>query len=341
MERSTDGGKNWSQTGWENTGVHVDHHVLTFDPTDKRHMLLGNDGGFYESYDEGTTWRFFTNLPVSPVLPGSRRTTPSRSIVCAAARRTTGRTVAPPESLNRWGVRTSDWFIVAGGDGFQSRNDPEDPNTIYASSQDGNVSRYDVSTGVSKSVRPPQSRGSGRGGSSGGDDAMAGGHPGVQPPAGQPEAAPAGGRGSSAARAAGAEAPPAQATGPTGMRPTSSVRIHPSDSTGQATSSIAVTKCSHRIGGGHSQGCSASRRQSRQRVHQSWPSPALELVLGVAVSVSLRPTFWGSGPFRPDNLQPIVDVDNSRIVVRSEIANLHLVFRLYPATSTWQGTNRY
>ena len=53
----------------------------------------------------------------------------------------------PVASANRWGVRTSDWYIVGGGDGFQTRNDPEDPNIVYATSQDGNVTRLDLRTG--------------------------------------------------------------------------------------------------------------------------------------------------------------------------------------------------
>src|SRR4030095_12526019 len=60
----------------------------------------------------------------------------------------------PVASANRWGVRTSDWYIVGGGDGFQTRNDPEDPNIVYATSQNGNVTRLDLRTGQSRSVRP-------------------------------------------------------------------------------------------------------------------------------------------------------------------------------------------
>jgi hypothetical protein len=109
----------------------------------------------------------FTNL--TPQFIASRRQN-RRFTVCGGTQDNWS-FCGPSRTMNRWGIRTSDWFVIAGGDGFQSRNDPEDPNIVYASSQDGNVSRLDLRTGVSRSIRPPQSRG-GRGG--GGDDAMGG-----------------------------------------------------------------------------------------------------------------------------------------------------------------------
>ena len=63
VDRSTDGGKTWSQVPMP--GVHVDHHDIVFDPADKNHVLLANDGGLYETYDGMKTWRHFTNLPLS------------------------------------------------------------------------------------------------------------------------------------------------------------------------------------------------------------------------------------------------------------------------------------
>src|SRR5262249_32032218 len=63
ISRSEDGGKLWRVVPL--TGVHVDHHEVVWDPSDHRHMIIGNDGGLYETYDGMKSWRHFTNLPLS------------------------------------------------------------------------------------------------------------------------------------------------------------------------------------------------------------------------------------------------------------------------------------
>ena len=153
LDRSTDGGKTWKQTGWEETGMHVDHHVVEFDPSDKNHILVGNDGGLYETYDEGQTFRFFANIPVTQYYRVSVDNAKPFYHVCGGAQDNWSE-CGPARTMNRWGIRTSDWYVVGGGDGFQTRNDPEDPNIVYATSQDGNVSRLDLRTGESRSIRP-------------------------------------------------------------------------------------------------------------------------------------------------------------------------------------------
>jgi hypothetical protein len=47
------------------------------------------------------------------------------------------------------------WFTVGGGDGFVTQQDPGNPNTIYAESQGGNISRLDYATGQSTFLVKP------------------------------------------------------------------------------------------------------------------------------------------------------------------------------------------
>ena len=54
---SDDGGRSLRALGQR--AMHVDNHIIWVDPNNTQHMLVGNDGGLYRSFDGGGTWVFF------------------------------------------------------------------------------------------------------------------------------------------------------------------------------------------------------------------------------------------------------------------------------------------
>jgi photosystem II stability/assembly factor-like uncharacterized protein len=151
LEWSQDGGKTWRT--FPLSGVHVDHHVVWPNPTDRNHIVLGNDGGLYESWDEGKTWRHFNNLPVTQFYRVSVDNMVPFYNVCGGSQ-DNGSTCGPHRTQHSVGIRTSDWYRSGGGDGFTTRSDPATPEITYATSQNGAITRLDLRTGESRGIRP-------------------------------------------------------------------------------------------------------------------------------------------------------------------------------------------
>ena len=63
---SEDGGRNFVQTRFRD--VHSDVHAIWIDPANSDHMLSGNDGGVWVTWDSGRNWQHINNIALGPVL---------------------------------------------------------------------------------------------------------------------------------------------------------------------------------------------------------------------------------------------------------------------------------
>jgi photosystem II stability/assembly factor-like uncharacterized protein len=151
LQVSNDGGKTWGRVG--ELFKHVDNHSVWIDPKDSDHLIVGNDGGVYESHDRGKSWRFCANLPLAQFYRVSVDESKPFYRVYGGAQDNFSMG-GPSRTRTNNGIRNSDWFITSGGDGFGSVVDPKDPNTVYAQSQFGNLSRFNLATGDRMGIQP-------------------------------------------------------------------------------------------------------------------------------------------------------------------------------------------
>lgn len=146
-----DGGKTWRALG--NSDRHVDDHALWIDPEDTRHLIIGGDGGIYETFDEGNNWLFKCNLPVTQFYRVAVDNSEPFYYVFGGTQDNNSMG-GPSRTVSRQGIVNDDWFVTNGGDGFWSAIDPVEPNIVYAESQYGGMVRYDRKSGESISIRP-------------------------------------------------------------------------------------------------------------------------------------------------------------------------------------------
>src|SRR5881398_1848682 len=155
--RSDDGGKTTTPI---DRGVHVDHHALWIDPQNPERIIQGNDGGVYVTENGAKSWRFLNNLPIGQFyMVAADNNTPY--MLCGGL-----------QDNNAWcgpssgaggggggggaagGLNGSEWFTVTGGDGEYAVPAPSDSSILYVDSQNGNITRLDLKTGLTRSIRP-------------------------------------------------------------------------------------------------------------------------------------------------------------------------------------------
>nr|NIP79416.1 glycosyl hydrolase [Gemmatimonadota bacterium]NIQ52269.1 glycosyl hydrolase [Gemmatimonadota bacterium]NIX44333.1 glycosyl hydrolase [Gemmatimonadota bacterium]NIY08549.1 glycosyl hydrolase [Gemmatimonadota bacterium] len=145
-----DGGKHFENVDLGR--VHVDHHALWIDPADTDHMILGNDGGVYVSWDRGEAWEHIP-MPVGQFYEVGVDSTKIPYHVCGGTQ-DNGTWCGPSRTRERAGITTHDWYSVYGGDGFVSAVSVDSPRILYAESQYGNIGRRDTQTWETVPLQP-------------------------------------------------------------------------------------------------------------------------------------------------------------------------------------------
>jgi photosystem II stability/assembly factor-like uncharacterized protein len=137
--------------------IHPDCHELVVDPGRHERLLLGTDGGIYQSYDAGKTWEFQNRFAAGEFYRiNLDASSPYR--ICGGLQDNLN-WVGPSQTRTKDGIVNSDWINIGGGDGFSCVFDAKDPNVVYAESQEGELHRFDLGSGQLKVLKPEVAEG--------------------------------------------------------------------------------------------------------------------------------------------------------------------------------------
>ena len=151
VQVSDDGGKTFYRMNERNK--HSDNHSMTFKKNDPNYLLVGTDGGIYESFDDTKSWKYVNNLPLTQFYKlAVDDSYPFYNIYGGTQDNNTQG--GPSRTFRSNGIVNSDWFVLLGGDGHQPATEPGNPNIVYAQSQQGNLHRVDRTTGEAIFIKP-------------------------------------------------------------------------------------------------------------------------------------------------------------------------------------------
>ena len=111
MQVTEDGGKTFKRVPRQYR--HVDDHALWIDPNDNNYMLVGCDGGIYESFARGSDWDFKSNLPVPQFYHVSVDNSLPFYYIYGGTQDNNS-LGGPSRTRDRIGIANEHWFVTVG-----------------------------------------------------------------------------------------------------------------------------------------------------------------------------------------------------------------------------------
>ncbi|NQU35641.1 MAG: glycosyl hydrolase, partial [Bacteroidetes bacterium] len=151
IQVSEDGGKTFHRMKENNK--HSDNHAIAFRKDDPDYLLVGTDGGIYESFDNTENWRYMANLPLTQYYKlALDDAEPFYNIY--GGTQDNGTQGGPSRTNTKSGISNSDWIMTLFADGHQPATEPGNSNIIYSEWQEGHLNRIDLSTGEFVFIQP-------------------------------------------------------------------------------------------------------------------------------------------------------------------------------------------
>jgi len=121
-------------------------------------LLIGNDGGVFQSYAGGKGWEHLNRIPAGEFYRISLDD--SKPIYrIAGGLQDNSNWVGPSAVYSKEGIRNCDWTPFTGADGFYVLFDPADRDTLYGDNQEGVLHRFNMRTGELRILKPSTSEG--------------------------------------------------------------------------------------------------------------------------------------------------------------------------------------
>lgn len=144
--KSIDGGKSFS-----NISVpHGDNHHLWINPTDNQNLINSNDGGANISFNGGKSWSSQENQPTAQFY---RVITDNLVPYNVYGGQQDNSAIGIASRTNDGGIDWKDWYSVAGGESAFIAFDPNNPETIYGGTYQGNISKWTKTSREQKSIK--------------------------------------------------------------------------------------------------------------------------------------------------------------------------------------------